>query len=69
MRDELQFVLRAARELPAEQLPRLLGELEEVRCTARRVRRQAPQDAEDWAAEVSEPEAAWGKLVVDQVMD
>lgn len=34
MRDELQFVLRAARELPVEQLPRLLGELEECRCTA-----------------------------------
>ena len=34
MRDELQFVLRIARELPPEQLPRLLGELEEIRCTA-----------------------------------
>lgn len=34
MRDELQFVLRAALELPAEELPRLLGEIEEVRCTA-----------------------------------
>jgi hypothetical protein len=34
MRDELQFVLRYARELPAEELPRLLGEIEEVRCTA-----------------------------------
>lgn len=34
MRDELQFVLRAAKELPVEQLPGLLGELEECRCTA-----------------------------------
>jgi len=34
MRDELQFVLRAARELPVEELPRLLGELEVCRCTA-----------------------------------
>jgi excisionase family DNA binding protein len=34
MRDELHFVLRAARDLPAEDLPRLLGELEEIRCVA-----------------------------------
>ena len=34
MRDELQAVLLAAQELPADQLPRLLGELEEVRATA-----------------------------------
>ena len=34
MRDGLQFVLRYARELPAEELPKLLGEIEEVRCTA-----------------------------------
>jgi hypothetical protein len=34
MRDELQFVLRYARELPPEELPKLLGEIEEVRCTA-----------------------------------
>jgi excisionase family DNA binding protein len=34
MRDELQFVLRVVRELPPDELPRLLGELEEVRCTA-----------------------------------
>lgn len=35
VRDELHFVLRAARELPVEQLPRLLGELEECRCTTK----------------------------------
>ncbi len=34
MRAELQSVLQTARELPVEQLPSLLGELEEVRCTA-----------------------------------
>ena len=34
MRVELQTVLMAARELPAGELPRLLGELEEIRCTA-----------------------------------
>jgi predicted DNA-binding transcriptional regulator AlpA len=34
MRAELQNVLKAATELPSEQLPRLLGELEEIRCTA-----------------------------------
>src|SRR5437762_3418847 len=34
MRTELLYVLTAAKELPAEELPRLLGELEEIRCTA-----------------------------------
>jgi predicted DNA-binding transcriptional regulator AlpA len=34
MRNELQTVLTAVRELPAGELPRLLGELEEIRCTA-----------------------------------
>ena len=34
MRNELQTILAAAMELPAGELPRLLGELEEVRCTA-----------------------------------
>jgi excisionase family DNA binding protein len=34
MRDELQCVLMAALELPPKALPRLLGEIEEVRCTA-----------------------------------
>jgi excisionase family DNA binding protein len=34
VRAELQHVLTAAKELPAEELPRLLGELEEIRCTA-----------------------------------
>jgi hypothetical protein len=34
MRQELQSVLAAARVLPPEELPELLGELEQVRCTA-----------------------------------
>ena len=34
MRDELQSALSAARQLPPEELPKLLGELEEIRCTA-----------------------------------
>jgi excisionase family DNA binding protein len=34
MRDELQVVLGVARELPINDLPRLLGDLEEIRCTA-----------------------------------
>jgi excisionase family DNA binding protein len=34
MRNELQTVLQVAQELPAGDLPRLLGELEEIRCTA-----------------------------------
>ena len=34
MRNELQTVLLVAQELPTGELPRLLGELEEIRCTA-----------------------------------
>lgn len=34
MRDDAQSLLAAAQELPVEQLPVLLGELEVVRCTA-----------------------------------
>jgi len=34
MRQELESILTAARTLPREELPRLLGELEEVRTTA-----------------------------------
>lgn len=34
MRQDLQSALDAARTLPTEHLPRLLGELEEVRCVA-----------------------------------
>jgi predicted DNA-binding transcriptional regulator AlpA len=34
MNDQLQIVLQAARTLPPAELPRLLGDLEEVRTTA-----------------------------------
>jgi len=34
MREELQSVLMAAQEMPRDELPLLLGELEQVRCTA-----------------------------------
>lgn len=34
MRHELQNALNAARQIPREELPRLLGELEEIRFTA-----------------------------------
>lgn len=34
MRNELEIVLMVAKELPPGELPHLLGELEEVRCTA-----------------------------------
>jgi hypothetical protein len=44
MRGELQTVLAAVREMPAERLPELLGELEQVRCTAM-ARLTAPQPA------------------------
>ena len=34
MRQELQSVLRVAREIPVDELPGLLGEIEEIRYTA-----------------------------------
>jgi len=34
LREEIQRVLQIAQEMPPEQLPRLVGELEEVRCIA-----------------------------------
>src|ERR1039458_5699659 len=34
LRNELQLVLMAVKELPAGDLPRLLGEIEEIRVTA-----------------------------------
>jgi excisionase family DNA binding protein len=34
MRNELQGVLMVAKELPPADLPRFLGDLEEIRCTA-----------------------------------
>jgi predicted DNA-binding transcriptional regulator AlpA len=58
MRNELQTVMMAARELPAGELPHLLGELEEIRCTAM-ARLTAPAPAQSQADELlSAPEAA-----------
>jgi len=34
MRNESQLLLMAAKELPLEDIPRFLGDLEEIRCTA-----------------------------------
>jgi hypothetical protein len=34
LRQELESVLSAARSLPAEELPRLVGDLEEIKCVA-----------------------------------
>jgi hypothetical protein len=45
LRDELQIALRLARELPPEQLPSFLGQIEEIRCTAM-ARLTAPITAE-----------------------
>jgi hypothetical protein len=62
MRVELQNVLAAAKELPTGQLPRLLGELEEIRCTAiARLSVAAPGPAQDQLLDV---EAAAQRLGV-----
>ena len=62
MRAELQSVLKAVTELPPEQLPRLLGELEEIRCTAlARLGAPAPAQAQDQLIDV---EAAAQRLGV-----
>ena len=58
MRNELQTVLIVARELPSVELPRLLGELEEIRCTAL-ARLTGPSLVQSQADELlSAPEAA-----------
>jgi hypothetical protein len=55
MREELQNVLRAVRELPVEQLPRLLGDLEEVRVTAlARLTDPAPAPQQDQLIDVEQ---------------
>jgi len=64
MRDELQAVLLAAQQVPADQLPQLLGELEEVRCTAiARLSAPAPTQPEDYLLDV---EAAAHRLGVSK---
>ncbi len=50
MRNELQVVLMTAQELPKDELPALLGELEQVRCTALArltSARVAPQESDE----------------------
>jgi predicted DNA-binding transcriptional regulator AlpA len=62
MKQELQPMLEAARTLPPEQLPRLLGDLEEVRATAL-ARLSAPgshQTESDKLLDVSEAAARLG---------
>jgi hypothetical protein len=64
MRAELQNALKTATELPPEQLPRLLGELEEIRCTAlARLSAPAPAQAQDQLLDV---EAAAHRLGVSR---
>src|SRR6516165_5686457 len=55
MRPDLQNALTAARELPPEELPRLLGELEEIRATAlARLSRPPAPAQEDYLLSVEE---------------
>jgi excisionase family DNA binding protein len=64
MRTELQNVLKAVTELPPEQLPRLLGELEEIRCTAlARLSAPAPAQTQEQLLDV---EAAAQRLGVSR---
>ena len=66
MRAELQTVLIAVRELPVVELPRLLGELEEIRCIAF-ARLQAPAPvAQVQPDELLSVEAASAKLGVSR---
>jgi hypothetical protein len=61
MRDELQNALRAARDLPVEALPRLLGELEEIRATAMaRLAAPAPVAQQDQLLDVEHAAARLG---------
>jgi excisionase family DNA binding protein len=54
-RDELNSALAQARQLPLEELPRLLGDLEEVRATAlARLTSPAPQQQPDELLDVRE---------------
>ena len=65
MRAELQAALAAAKNLPADELPHLLGELEEVRCTAlARLSSPAPAKQADELLEIGAA-AALLKVSVD----
>jgi predicted DNA-binding transcriptional regulator AlpA len=64
MRNELQPVLMAVQELPAGELPRLLGELEEIRCTAMaRLTAPAPPAVDDTLLGVNEAAGRLGMSV------
>jgi hypothetical protein len=65
MRNELQTVLMAARELPVDELPRLMGELEEIRCTAMS-RLAAPASALAPADELLDASAAARRLGISK---
>jgi predicted DNA-binding transcriptional regulator AlpA len=65
MRNELQTVLMAARELPVGDLPRLMGELEEIRCTAM-ARLTAPAPAQSQADELLSAVEAAHRLGISQ---
>jgi excisionase family DNA binding protein len=56
MRDELQFVLKVAQDLPPAELPNFLGELEVIHCTAlaRLTSPEAAQPVEDRLLAVEE---------------
>ncbi len=65
MRNELQTVLMAARELPVDDLPRLMGELEEIRCTAM-ARLATPAPAQSQADELLSAVEAARRLGISQ---
>jgi excisionase family DNA binding protein len=65
MRTELQTVLIAARELPVDDLPRLLGDLEEVRCTAM-ARLAAPAPAAPQSDELLDADEAARRLGISK---
>ena len=63
MRDDLKLVLAQARTAALEELPRLLGDLEEVRATAL-ARLTAPQPAQVQADELIDVSEAANRLGV-----
>lgn len=65
MRDELKPILAQARTVAPEELPRLLGDLEEVRATAL-ARLTAPQPAADQADELLDVAEAARRLGISE---
>lgn len=66
MRPELQLILKAAREVPPDELPGLLGEIEEVRYTAIARLSAAPLSASSTPDELLSVEAAAKRLNVSE---